>query len=313
VNRHRTVKAAFNLYPHWWRDRYLGEAKTVTVDLIESGRSRPGIVLSLCFGALRTRLGAGGMPMEYGLWVERARGSIVLATAPTLAAIPLVLTLKQVPALPSQTDLPSSHLATALYMVLVLAFVGLISTILWGYTSLSGGVMHQSDNSRPLRLLAKAPGYLAFGATLLVVASIVVEPHAFVSHGRSSTPLNGNPGAAHALWLAATTTFGLCWVASVTLLVAVTRTAALPVASLRSGKRVSAAVSMLLWLMSGAALALGAVYSRTTNELNGLLLTSVVGRSLFLFACVLVILSFVSTLGAILASRAWKVTCQLLP
>ena len=69
--------------------------------------------------------------MEYGLWVERARGSIVLATAPTLAAIPLVLTLKQVPALPSRTDLPSSHLATALYMVLVLAFVGLISTILW--------------------------------------------------------------------------------------------------------------------------------------------------------------------------------------
>jgi hypothetical protein len=251
--------------------------------------------------------------MEHGLWVERARASIVLATAPTLVAVPLILTLKQVPALPSRSDLPTSQMASALYAVLLLAFIGLISTIIWGYTSLSSGVLHQSDNSHRLRLLALAPGYLALAAILLLVASIVVEPHAFMSHGKNSIPLNGYPLAAHALWLAATTTLGICWVASVTLLVAVTRTASLAVASLRSGKRVSAVVSIFLWLMSGAALALGAIYSRTTSELNGLLLTSVVGRSLFLFACALFILSFVSTLGAVLASRAWKVTCQLLP
>jgi len=58
--------------------------------------------------------------------------------------------------------------------------------------------------------------------------------------------------------------------------------------------------------MIGAALARGAIYSKARSELNGLLLTSVVGRSPFLFACVLFILSFVSALGDVLASRAWN-------
>ena len=94
------VNTALKLYPPWWRDRYLEEAQAVTGDLIEAGGSRWRISLNLSGGALRARLTAKGMPMEAEPWASRTRASIVLATAPTLAVVPVMLTIRQVPALP---------------------------------------------------------------------------------------------------------------------------------------------------------------------------------------------------------------------
>ena len=130
------VSTAFKLYPPWWRDRYLEEAQTVADDLIEAGGSRWRIAANLSGGALRARLTARGMPMEERPWASRTRASIVLATAPTLAVVPLMLTIRQVPALPDGGGgtMAFSHLAPTLYLVLGLAFVALISTIIWGYS-----------------------------------------------------------------------------------------------------------------------------------------------------------------------------------
>jgi len=193
VTKGGAVNTALKLYPPWWRDRYLEEAQAITGDLIEAGGSRWRISLNLSGGALRARLTAKGMPMEAEPWASRTRASIVLATAPTLAVVPVMLTIRQVPALPDDGSgtMASSHLATTLYLVLLLAFVALVSTIIWGYTSLSNGVTTRRENGPGLRVLARMPGYLAVLAVGLTIASIVIEPDRFISHGKGSIPLNG--------------------------------------------------------------------------------------------------------------------------
>jgi hypothetical protein len=314
VTKGGAVNTAFKAYPPWWRDRYLKEAESVTDDLIESGRPRWRIALDLSGGALRARLTARGMPMVAELWARRTNASIVLATAPTLAVIPLMLTIRQVPAIPggSGWTMPSSHIATTLYLVLLVAFLALISTVIWGYTSLSNGLLTRGTNGRGLRVMARVPGYLTVLAVVLVVTSIVIEPHRLIYHGKSSTPLNGHLFAAHDLWVAAGVAICLCWLASVVLLGWVAHRAELPVASLHSGTRVSVAVSIFLWTMSAAALAMSTVYSKQINELNGIKVQSVVlGQSLLLLGIVLSVLSIASTLGSVLTSRSWKVTSHL--
>lgn len=314
MTKDKTVKAALKMYPSWWRDRYLEEAQVVASDLIDGGGSRWRIALNLSGGALRARLTARGMPMEAGPWASRTRTSIVLATAPTLAAVPLMLTIRQVPALPDSGSwtVPSSHLATMLYLVLLLAFGALVSTIIWGYTSLSNGVMTGGTNGPGLRVLARMPGCVAVLAVGLVIASVVIEPHRFISHGKGTIPLNGYPAAAHVLWDAAGVAFCLCWIVSAVLLLAAAHRAELPLASLRSGKRVSVAVSTVLWLMTAASLALSAAYSKQISELSGVRIDSVLlGQSLFLLGTVLCVLSIASTLGAVLTSRSWKVVSRL--
>jgi hypothetical protein len=291
VARGGGVKGAFKLYPPWWRDRYLEEAEAITEDLINAGSSRLRITLNLSFGAIRTRLSAKGMPREYELWANRARSSIVLATAPTLIAAPLMLTIRQVPAIPTL-----SHGSSAAA----------------GHGSLSSGILQQRENGRRLRSLARAPGYAVVLAVTFFVASIIVGPHAFDLHGHVVTPLNGHPEAASALKAAAGVMLGAGWILSMVLLVAVLRSATLPLECLRSGKRVSATVSSLLWIMTGAAMTLSFVYTKGISTLHGIDISSVVlGRSLLALAGTLLLLSVVSTFGAVLASRSWRVTAHL--
>jgi len=253
--------------------------------------------------------------MEAEPWENRTRASIVLATAPTLAVIPLMLTIRQVPAIPTggtASTWPAGHLATMLYLLLAVTFIALILTVIWGYTSLSSGVLARGENGRGLRLLARTPGYLALLAVGLFVVSIVIEPHAWISHGKGMIPLDGFPLAAHTLSLSALGVFCLCWVASVFLLQAVAHRAQVPVASLRSGKRVSAGVSALLWIMSTAALAMSAVYTKQISELSGVKIQSgVLGQSPLLLGIVLCVFAVASTLGTVLASRSWKVASHL--
>ena len=241
---------------------------------------------------------------------------MVLATAPVLAVIPLMLTIRQVPAIPPQGgpwSLPSSHLASVLYLVLSLAFVTLVLTILWGYASLSKGILESRTSGRGLRVLARTPRYLICLSVALYVASAILEPHAGVTHGNHSVPLNGHPDVAHALSLLGTSALGACWLISIVLLRAVAHGAVLPFASLISGKRVSSVVSSLLWLMTGATLALSSVYAGHASYLRGITIQSAVfGRSLLLLGILLFALSFASTLGAVLATRSWKVTNQLI-
>ena len=308
-----TATLALKLYPPWWRDRYLEEAQAITGDLIEAGDSRWRIALNLSGGALRARLTARGMPMQAGPWASRTRASIVLATAPTLVAVPVMLAIRQVPALPrGSVTAPSSQLATMLYVVLLLAFVALVSTIIWGYASLSNGVMTRGKNSPRLRMLARMPGYLAVFAVGLVIVSIVIEPHRFMTHGKGSIPLNGYPAAAHVLWVAAGVAFGICWFVSAVFLQTVAHRAEIPLASLCSGRRVSVAVSTLLWLMTAASLALSTVYAKQISGLSGVRIDSVLlGHSLLLLGIVLCVLSIASTVGTVLTSRSWKVVSRL--
>jgi hypothetical protein len=314
VTKDKAVNIALKLYPPWWRDRYLEEAQTVTGDLIKAGRSPWRIALNLSGGALRARLTARGMPLEAEPWASRTRASIVLATAPALLVVPLMLTIQQVPAVPDRIGgtVPSSQLATTLYLVLVLACFALIATVIWGYTSLLNGVTARKDNGRGIRALARMPACLAVLAVGLWVAYAVIEPHHFVSHGKGLIPLDGHPETAHVFWIAASVTWGLCWVASVVLLRTVAHRADLPLSSLRSGRRFSVAVSIFVSLMSAAALAMSAVYSKRISEFSSFRVQSAVfGHSVFLLAVLLWVLAIASTLGTVMTSRSWKVVSNL--
>ena len=69
----------------------------------------------------------------------------------------------------------------------------------------------------------------------------------------------------------------------------------------------SVAVSILLWLMSAAALGMSAVYSKLISELSGVRIDSVLlGHSLLLLGIVLCVLSIASTLGTVLTTRSWR-------
>jgi hypothetical protein len=250
--------------------------------------------------------------MEVEPWARRTNAAIALATAPTLAVNPLMLTIHQVPSVLSGWTMPSSRFATTLYLVLLLAFVALISTVIWGYSSLSNGLLTRGKNGHGLRAMATVPGFLAGLVVVVAIVSVVIEPHRYVTHGNAPVPLNGHPLAAHVLWVAAGATICLCWLASVVLLGWVARRAELPLPSLHSGTRISIAISVLLWTMSAAALCLSAVHLKRISELSGITIQSVAfGQSLFVLGTVLCALSIASTLGSVLTFRSWKVTSHL--
>lgn len=312
MQKDSTVGIAFRLYPKWWRDRYLDEAQAVTDELAVSGRSRWRIAMNLVFGAMRARLDAAGMPLQYDLWAARTRATIVLATAPALVVMPLMLTIRQVPANPTGAYAGSVHLASLIYLALIVAFFGLASTMMSGYFSLSGGILERNGNGRLLRSLARAPLYLTLAALTFFIASLVVGPHHYDLKGKVGGPIDGHPFVALLLQDLAATTIVVCGITSAVLISAVIRYGDISVSRLKSGKGFAITIAGWLWVMTAAAFALATVYSTRVTVSGHIAATStILGNSLFLFAGVLLVLAAVSTTGSALAIRSSRITTHL--
>ena len=293
---------ALRLHPKWWRDRYLDEAQVVTNDLVATGRSRWRIATNLAFGAMRARLNAAGMPLEYdrraartvwrSVWRPPAGpgGRTPDAHHQTGAGHPLC------------PYAGTNDLASLIYLALILAFFGLGSTMIWGYFSLSGGVFERKGNGRLLRSLARAPLYLILAAVVLFIVSVVIGPHHYVLHGETGGPIDGHPFGAQVLRALAATMIALCGLTSAVLIALVVRHGDMSVSRLISGKGFAITIAGWLWTMTAAAFALATVYSAQVSMIGHIAVTSTaLGHSLFLFVGVLLVLAFVSTAGSALA------------
>ena len=262
---------------------------------------------------MRARLSAAGMPLEYDLWAARdAPAAIVLATAPALVVVPLMLTIRQVPAMPSGPYAGTNDLASLIYLALILAFFGLGSTMIWGYFSLSAGVFERKGNRRLLRSLARAPRYLILAALVLFIVSGIVGPHHYHYHGVTGGPIDGHPLGAQVLRDLAATMIALCGLTSAVLIALVVRHGDMSVSRLISGKGFAITIAGWLWAMTAAAFALATVYSAQVSTIDHIAVTSTaLGHSLFLFAGALLVLAFVSTAGSALATHSSRVTTHL--
>jgi hypothetical protein len=305
------VARTLRLYPPWWRDRYGEEVGVVADDLAESGRSLGPMLAGLIWGALRARLGARGMPANPDLWEARARASMVLAAAPVLVVVPLVLTIRQ-SARRTLGPVPPTHLVSAAYLGLLIGFLGLVVTALWGYTSLTAGLSEGGERAGVSPRLVRAPRQLSLLGVAFYVGALVFEPRAFRDRpGRAPIPFGGHPALSFGLDVGAAALVAGSLVALAVLLARMVRRSASSPRSLQSGRRVSVSVSVLLALMTVAAAMvtlgsgqLGAPSAQTVS-------VTLLGGSLWTLVALLGLAAAVSALGAVMATRSVRASIVL--
>ena len=179
--------------------------------------------------------GAAGMPMSYDAWVRRTCAVVVLATAPALVVVPVMLTVRQRSLAASPGSSPRTAAATALYLALLIGLLVLISVMIWGYFALSDGI-RQPANGQPetgSALMARAPGYLALLGVLLFVTSAFLAPTPMARRTQDSlVPFGGHPLLGRVVLDASETAWVLCGVGAAVLVVEVARRATLPLGDL---------------------------------------------------------------------------------
>jgi hypothetical protein len=313
----RLITAAFGLYPAWWRERYLDEVSRVTEDLLANGRLPSILAANLALGALRARAGARGMPPSYDAWSRRSCALLTLATAPALVAVVVIAALHQNPAVPRGTlfprTIPYSSAATAIFLVLLFGFLLLTSALVWGYLTLANGIGDPGQkNARRLRVLSRAPKYLALTSFVLYVVSAFLAPHTLISHGGHETWLGGHPMAAHVVRDLSNAALLLAVTSAATLVVQAARRANLSLKTLSKGVAYGTATAVLLWVMTASAAALNALYGVGTARLGGGWVTMFPsGASLALLTATLSLLATISTVGVVLAGRSVRVARHL--
>ena len=301
----------------WWRERYLDEVNGVTQDLLTNGRRPSILAANLALGALRTRAGARGMPPSYDAWSRRSCALLTLATAPALAAVVVIASLHQNPAVPLgkffPRTIPYSSAATAIFLVLLFGFLLLTSALVWGYLTLAKGIGDpRQDNSRRLHVLARAPNYLALTSFVLYMVSAFLAPHTLISHGGHETWLGGHPMAAHVVKDLSDAALFFAVMSASALVVEVARRANLSLETLSKGVAYGTATAALLWVMTASAAALNALYGVGTARFGeGWVTMFPSGGSLALLAATLSLLATISTVGVVLAGRSVKVARHL--
>jgi hypothetical protein len=316
------LDALLALYPPWWRARYGDEVRAISSDVIAGGRSPWRVSGNLLVGAVRTRVGGGATPRQFVHWAGRARASIVVATLPVLAVIPVIFSFLQ-----ERQDLPpgqttpfafygvseAGHVADDAIVVMALAMVLAVSTILWGYVDLSGAVRKRGDNDRRLRRLVRVPGRSILCALILWVAAIFARPNEWLGVQGASKPLDGHPALAHALTVASAAFLGMGLAAALVMAVVVARRGTLSLPDLSSGRWVGVTTSVLLWVMATAAVTSVIALGRQGDAAHrgyDVVITSW-GSWWIAGVLILVLAAVVSTIGAANATRSLRVISQL--
>jgi len=88
----RVTALALRTYPSWWRERYQDEMVVVIQSLLDDGRSPLGVAVNLIASSLRARLAGAGAPASREFWVHRTQRSLLVATIPWFAIVPMAVT-----------------------------------------------------------------------------------------------------------------------------------------------------------------------------------------------------------------------------
>jgi hypothetical protein len=305
------VSLALRLYPLWWRERYADEVEVVAADLLEHGRPLGTMTAGLVWGAVRTRVGARGMPQDADLWGARARASMVVAVAPAIVVLPLLFTMRQV-ARSSAPAVGPAHLASFAYLGLMLGFVGLVVAAVWGYATLSAGLLEGSPRAGLSRRFIKAPGRLLLLGIALFAAALVVGPHAFsMRTGHAPVALNGHPAVAYGLKAGAGAALVGCGLVTIVLLARMVRRSTLSAHTLVSGRRISRLISIVLMAMTVAATMVSLSFGQLGAPSNNSVTVTMLGGSLWLLVALLGLATGVSCAGASAAARSLRATTRI--
>jgi hypothetical protein len=314
-------RAILALYPPWWRARYSEEVRATCADVMAAGRASWRVLGNLAFGAIRTRLRGANMPMQFECWAGRARASIVIATVPVLAVLPVLFTFRQGVRSPAgQTNASlfdtigltgAARVATFAFSAMALAVVLAVSTILWGYLDLAGAVRKRGHNERRLRRLVRVPWLSAVTAVALWVTALVVGR----SHAVGTRQLNSHPTLTYGLIVAAAACLGLGMAAALIMVVQVARRARLSMPDLASGKWVAFSSSVLLWVVALAATTSMVALERQPSgpHLTINIVTTSWGSWWIAGVLLLVAAAVISSVGTASASRSLRVAAQLRP
>jgi len=85
----RFISLALRSYPGWWRERYHDEVLVVIECLIGDGRSPLRVAFNLVVASVRTRMSGAGAPASRGFWIHRTQRSLLVASLPWFAIVPL--------------------------------------------------------------------------------------------------------------------------------------------------------------------------------------------------------------------------------
>jgi hypothetical protein len=310
----RMIGAAFSLYPSWWRERYLAEVRTVTEDLVAEGRSPVALSTNLALGALRARTQATGIPQTYDAWARRSCGVVVLATAPALAMLVSLWALDDASStgVGMPRTVPTTGPANAIFLVGLLGSLLLAAVTIGGYLALCRGILDsEMGRSRWLRLLARAPKYLALLGFVLGAISPYYKPKEGMSAGRQFT-FGGHAAVAQTLSYTAGVCLCLCALSAIVLLAEVVRHGTLPLRTLNVGLRVGYATAGLLWIMTVSVAALSAHFGLGAASIGrGTISGLPSGDPLAVFAVILGVCALSATVGAVMAERSMRVARAL--
>jgi hypothetical protein len=295
------------LYPAWWRERYADEVEQCSGDLVEAGRASWRISLGLFWGAVRTRVSARGMPNTPELWAARARACLMVAAAPVFVVVPFFAAIRQVQHGAAAPAGWPARVSSDAYLVMLLGFVVLLFTSLWGYGSLCAGLEGGAGRNRVSTFMTRAPGRLVLIAIVLFVASVVVGPHASaLTTGHQPVPRHGSPDLSGAFRSAALVALLAGWAMVLPVLTAAVRRGAFSPWLWRSGRRVSSIITAVLWVMAVAATTERISDARLAAVHAAGMTFTVLGSSVRLLVAVLGGAALVSSCGTSALSRSLR-------
>lgn len=263
MTAHRITDAALRCYPAWWRDLYAEEVGQLTDDLLSDGRGELRLAADLFRGAVSARVWARAMPPRSDLWHARARASIAVATLPFLGVLPFLFfglqadegyqTLPRGQVL-RLTQAPAAQVGHQMWTWLHVGLIAGLIAALVGWSALSRGV-RRSRVLRPShpRLLLRLP--LLFLALLiaLFVARQTQNPSSFMVLGTAPgvlIPSGGDPATAAALLDVMWAVLAVGVAVTVVAISRVVGVCEVPWKTIVSGRRVAAAITVVLGLMA---------------------------------------------------------------
>jgi hypothetical protein len=338
----RSVELALRCYPRWWRDRYDEEIRAVVADLTEDGHSPLAVTLNLFRGALRARTRATGIPPVYDLWATRTRIAMAVATLPWVLIGPLVLVVLGGQSLhsplgkifPGQLSItggmanqlvrarglpvtaPPMTLAGSLAwyanVAMVLLFLATLLVLFTGWMGLTGAIRRSpAAHRRRLSMLARVPGFSLLADLVLIVTIDILMPHSYHgSGGRPEVPIGGHLAIAHVLGtiLAVVAIGG--WLASIVCVALAVKRADISPLDLRFGRSVSLVVAALftLTLVAYAVWGVGLLLQSGEAAHGRFTTIAYAHQDLWpLMLAVLLVAVLLSTAGASVARRSWRV------
>jgi len=301
----KLTSIALRTYPLWWRERYQDEMTVMIQSLLDDGRSPLRVAANLVASSMRSRLVGAGAPATREFWAHRTQRSLLAATLPWFATVPLVVTfylsITQNGFFHGSSRIQLSRagvFARDLQSALGWVLLAYLVVALLGWRRLRRGLEGQPLQMRWFRLINRS----AMVGITLVISALFLGQH-------NATSTIAEVCAYIGLGL-----FALSWLSLPAVITQLLRNGLLPVAFLRTEVRLSTTLAGL----SGVLMIL-AVGNRVALSLQPKPLP---GASYWLYRSALgiwdlplligfLLLTIVSALGAFSARRSYSRTISL--